>query len=161
MGTDYSDTFPLTALPSFRNAFPDQSKEDLPRDLEKDIPQPRAGDLEKGAPKPQAMSQGPPGPPGPPGGGPQKPKDPNLIGYDGPTDPYNPQNWPKPKKYVVTFVYSAMTFCLTFSSSVFSTATVVTAAKFHVSEEVMVLGTSLYVLGFAGGPIVWGPVSEL
>ena len=25
----------------------------------------------------------------------------------------------------------------------------------------MILGTSLFVLGFAGGPIVWGPISEL
>lgn len=53
------------------------------------------------------------------------------------------------------------TFCVTFASSVFSTATVPTAILFGVSEEVMVLGTSLFVLGFAFGPIVWGPFSEL
>jgi DHA1 family multidrug resistance protein-like MFS transporter len=54
-----------------------------------------------------------------------------------------------------------MTVSVTFASSVFSTATVVTAKKFHVSEEVMVLGTSLFVLGFAFGPMVFGPLSEL
>jgi len=54
-----------------------------------------------------------------------------------------------------------MTVSVTFASSVFSTATRVTARKFHVSEEVMVLGTSLFVLGFAFGPMVFGPLSEL
>lgn len=36
-----------------------------------------------------------------------------------------------------------------------------TAKEFGVSEEVMVLGVSLFVLGFAFGPIVFGPMSEL
>lgn len=54
-----------------------------------------------------------------------------------------------------------MTFCVTFASSVFSTAAVVTAEKFGVSEEVMILGTSLFVLGFSFGPLMFGPLSEL
>ena len=77
---------------------------------------------------------------------PQPKKDPNLIGWDGPNDPQNPQNWPKSKKYYVTIWYASMTFCLTFASSIFSTATHVTAKKYGVSDEVMVLGTSLFVL---------------
>lgn len=35
------------------------------------------------------------------------------------------------------------------------------ATKFGVSTEVGVLGVSLYVLGFATGPLVWAPASEL
>lgn len=35
------------------------------------------------------------------------------------------------------------------------------AAKFHVSTEVGLLGLSLYVLGFALGPLFWAPLSEL
>jgi len=54
-----------------------------------------------------------------------------------------------------------MTFVITFASSVFSTATQPTAQEFGVSTEVMILGTSLFVLGFAVGPIIWGPLSEL
>ena len=84
-----------------------------------------------------------------------------LVGWDGPDDLENPMNWPNRKKYMVTVFYASMTFCLTFSSSVFSTATAVTAEKFGVSREVMTLGTSLFVFGFAVGPIVWGPLSEL
>ena len=70
----------------------------------------------------------------------------NLVGWDGPDDPENPQNWPRSKKYTVTIFYASMTFCLTFASSVFSTATMVTAKLFGVSSEVMTLGTSLFVL---------------
>ena len=70
----------------------------------------------------------------------------NLIGWDGPDDPENPQNWPKSKKYTVTVFFSSLTFCLTFASSIFSTATEVTAKLFGVSNEVMALGTGLFVL---------------
>ena len=70
----------------------------------------------------------------------------NVIGWDGPDDPQNPQNWTKTKKYTATVLYASMTFCITFASSVFSTATLVTAKEFGVSTEVMVLGTSLFVL---------------
>ena len=70
----------------------------------------------------------------------------NVVGWDGPSDPQNPQNWTKSKKYLVTVFYASMTFCITFASTIFSTATEVTAKKFGVSNEVMTLGTSLFVL---------------
>lgn len=35
------------------------------------------------------------------------------------------------------------------------------AAQYHVSTEVGILGLSLYVLGFALGPVFWAPLSEL
>ena len=73
-------------------------------------------------------------------------EDSNLVGWDGPKDPGNPQNWPNSKKYLTTVFYATLTFCLTFSSSIFSTATMVTAKLFGVSPEVMILGTSLFVL---------------
>ena len=104
--------------------------------------------------------------------------DPNIVDWDGPDDPRNPMNWTVTKKWVVTISFALMTFCITFASSVFSTATQVTAQLFAVSEEVMILGTSLFVLvsrphspyskstnlyikGFSIGPILWGPISEL
>jgi len=80
----------------------------------------------------------------------QAPKDENLVGFDGPEDILNPMNWTRRKKFTVTVLYSTLTFCLTFASSVFSTATFVTAEEFHVSTEVMTLGTSLFVLVSAG-----------
>lgn len=97
--------------------------------------------------------------------GPEKPgapqKDPNLVEFEGPDDPENPQNMPYWKKWVLTMALSSMTMWITFASSVFSTATMVTAKEFDVSTEVMTLGTSLVVFGFALGPLMWSPMSEL
>lgn len=99
----------------------------------------------------------------PPQAQPQLPpeKDPNLVEWDGPDDPENPLNMPKWRKWVITLSMALMTAWITFSSSVFSTATVVTAKQFGVSTEVMNLGTTLVIFGFAMGPQVWGPFSEL
>lgn len=72
-------------------------------------------------------------------------KDPNLVEWDGPDDPENPQNWPKWKKWVYTMTLSSLTVWITFASSVFSEATLVTAEEFGVSTEVTTLGTSLVV----------------
>jgi len=88
-------------------------------------------------------------------------KDPNLVEWDGPDDPENPQNFSRSRKWIITAVMSTMTMWITFASSVFSTATLVTAKEFNVSSEVMVLGTSLTVFGFALGPLFWAPLSEL
>ena len=53
------------------------------------------------------------------------------------------------------------TLTAAFASSIFSAATGAVAAQFGVSTEVGLLGLSLYVLGFATGPILWAPLSEL
>jgi MFS transporter, DHA1 family, multidrug resistance protein len=51
--------------------------------------------------------------------------------------------------------------CSTFTSSIFSASTQTVAKVFGVSIEVAVLSTSLFVLGYAFGPLIWGPFSEL
>lgn len=58
----------------------------------------------------------------------------------------NPKSWSKGKKWTFTVVASLMTFSATFASSVFSTAEKQTAAEFHVSHEVTILGLSLFML---------------
>ena len=73
-------------------------------------------------------------------------KDANLVEWNGPNDPENPMNWSRGRKWMITLAMGSMTWVITFASSVFSTATVVTAHEFHTSEEVMILGTSLFVL---------------
>jgi hypothetical protein len=79
--------------------------------------------------------------------------DPDLVLWDGPDDPGNPMNWSRSKKWASTFALGFVTFCVTFASSVFSPGTLAAAHEFDVSPEVMVLGTALYVLGFAFGPV--------
>lgn len=92
---------------------------------------------------------------------PQQPDDPNIIVFDGPNDQLNPQSLPVWLKWVYAVLLGLITFVATFASSVFSTATEVTAREFGVSQEVMTLGTALFVLGYSAGPIVFGPLSEL
>lgn len=87
--------------------------------------------------------------------------DPNIIDFTSPTDATNPQNWRFRQKCTVTFILAGMTFTTTFTSSIFSTAITATSTQFHTSTELMTLGTSLFLLGFTLGPIIWGPLSEL
>lgn len=84
-----------------------------------------------------------------------------VVEFDGPNDPLHAQNWPLKKKLPVAIVLGYVTLTAAFGSSIFSTATTTVAREFNVSREVGILGVSLYVLGFATGPIVWAPSSEL
>lgn len=53
------------------------------------------------------------------------------------------------------------TFLSTFTSSIFSASISVVSHTYGVSDEVGTLGLSLYVLGFATGPTLFSPLSEL
>jgi MFS transporter, DHA1 family, multidrug resistance protein len=64
-------------------------------------------------------------------------------------------------RLVTSGMVAYTTFVASFTSSIYSAGLSHIAPHFHVSEEVAVLGLSLYVLGFAFGPILWGPLSEL
>lgn len=48
-----------------------------------------------------------------------------------------------------------------FASSVFTAAALAIAAEYNVSREVAILGLSFFVVGFATGPTLWAPLSEL
>jgi hypothetical protein len=87
--------------------------------------------------------------------------DPNIVDWNGPYDPEKPSNWPLWRKWLITIFMGLATFTITFASSVFSTANHVTAELFGVSEIVMILGTSFFILGFSLSPMIWGPISEL
>ncbi|KAL8982937.1 MAG: hypothetical protein Q9205_002687 [Flavoplaca limonia] len=84
-----------------------------------------------------------------------------VVEFDGPEDPLHPQNWPMKKKVAIAVMLGYTTLVSAFGSSIFSAATQLVAGYFSVSTEVGVLGLSLYVLGFATGPILWAPLSEL
>ena len=84
-----------------------------------------------------------------------------VVEFDGPDDPLHPQNWPMKRKLIVGVMVGYTTLLAAFGSSIFSSATTTVAEVFGVSTEVGLLGLSLYVLGFATGPILWAPFSEL
>jgi hypothetical protein len=68
----------------------------------------------------------------------------------------DPQKLPFWRKAAITAILACCTLSVTLCSSIFSSALVVTAEEFKTTTEVMMLGVSLYVLGFAVGPLFWG-----
>ncbi|POR32931.1 Putative transporter, partial [Tolypocladium paradoxum] len=84
-----------------------------------------------------------------------------VVEFDGPDDPLHAQNWPLRKKLLTAAMLGYTTMTAAFTSSIFSAATTVVAAQYGVGTEVGLLGTTLYVLGFAFGPTLWAPLSEL
>lgn len=84
-----------------------------------------------------------------------------LVDFDGPDDPYRPINWPTHKKVSTTLLYGLVTMTATWASSSYSAGTTRVSEVFGVSTEVAVLGTTLFLLGFGLGPLLWAPLSEV
>ncbi|KAK8081196.1 hypothetical protein PG997_009014 [Apiospora hydei] len=84
-----------------------------------------------------------------------------LVDFDGPADPYHPLNWSTHKKVSTTLLYGLVTMTATWASSSYSAGTAEVAREFGVGRQVAVLGSSLFLLGFGLGPLVWAPLSEV
>jgi len=84
-----------------------------------------------------------------------------LVDFEGPDDPYHPMNWPLKKKVVTTLLYGLVTMSATWASSCYSAGTVQVAKQFDVALQVSILGTSLFLIGFGIGPLLWAPLSEV
>lgn len=84
-----------------------------------------------------------------------------CVEFDGPDDPLNPLNWPLRRKIYNGVCLSFATFILTWNSSIYSVTVPMMEEIYHIGRVPAVLGISLYVLGFAVGPILWGPISEI
>ncbi|KAK9780259.1 putative Major facilitator superfamily (MFS) profile domain-containing protein [Seiridium cardinale] len=70
----------------------------------------------------------------------------------------NPMNWSKPRKWLITAIVTLSVFAVTFTSSAYSESANEIIQEFHISSEVFIAGVSFFVLGFAIGPAVWGPL---
>ncbi|KIK59308.1 hypothetical protein GYMLUDRAFT_44678 [Collybiopsis luxurians FD-317 M1] len=86
---------------------------------------------------------------------------PNLITWDGPEDPTNPQNFGYGRKWAITLMCVSMSLCVAFGSSAPTPSITRIVAEFDVSTEVSYLMLTLYLLGFVFGPPLWGPGSEM
>ncbi|PVI02435.1 MFS general substrate transporter [Periconia macrospinosa] len=84
-----------------------------------------------------------------------------VVEFDGPDDPLHAQNWPMKKKLWIGAVLAFNAVSATMGSSIFSSALRPVAREFGVSVEVTTLGTSFFVFGYAFGPLIWAPFSEL
>ncbi|KAK0614862.1 putative MFS transporter [Bombardia bombarda] len=87
--------------------------------------------------------------------------EPNAMQWDGPGDPENPKNFSLFKRTYITVMLALLVFMVAFASSVMSPTTEKLAEEFHLSSEVCILATALFVLGFAFGPLIFGPASEV
>ncbi|KAI0802809.1 major facilitator superfamily domain-containing protein [Xylaria sp. FL0064] len=88
--------------------------------------------------------------------------DPNIVDWDGPDDPENPYNWPKSKKMAHVLIVSAFSLSANLASTMFAPGAEQLAAEFHFTSAIIETFTvSIYVLGFALGPIFLAPLSEL
>ncbi|OJJ42653.1 hypothetical protein ASPZODRAFT_155134 [Penicilliopsis zonata CBS 506.65] len=87
-------------------------------------------------------------------------EDPFVVEYQK-DDPGNPMNWGSFRKWFITVIATISVFAVTLTSSAYSVSADQILEDFPVSDEVFTLGLSLFVLGFAIGPAVWGPLSEL
>ncbi|KAH0833550.1 hypothetical protein AYO21_05228 [Fonsecaea monophora] len=70
-------------------------------------------------------------------------------------------NFTKGRKWAIAVLQSLSTFAVTFASSVYVSGIGGITQRFGVSREVATLGLSLFVLGFALGPLIWAPLSEV
>lgn len=84
-----------------------------------------------------------------------------LVDFDGIDDPYRPLNWPAHKKVLTTVLYGLVTMSATWASSSYSAGTDQIAKEFNISTQVSTLGTTLYLIGFGIGPLLWAPLSEV
>lgn len=89
-------------------------------------------------------------------------QDPNVVFWDGADDLANPLNWSKGKKWGNIACLSALSFLTPLASSMFAPGVPQVLRDFNTeSQTIATFVVSIYVLGFAFGPLVIAPMSEL
>ncbi|KAJ1331730.1 MFS transporter DHA1 family multidrug resistance protein [Microdochium nivale] len=88
------------------------------------------------------------------------PSDPNLVTWTEPSE--NPKSWPFARKWIVVFVASMFTLMAPLSSTIIAPALTTIGHDFTIDDSVTrFLTLSIFILGFAVGPLLWGPASEI
>lgn len=88
--------------------------------------------------------------------------DPNYVTWEKPQDPENPKNWTTKERMVVTIVMSTFTFISPVSSSMVAPALGKLGQDLGMHKEMEVeMALSIFVLGYALGPLFFGPMSEV
>ncbi|KFX94318.1 hypothetical protein O988_06381 [Pseudogymnoascus sp. VKM F-3808] len=89
--------------------------------------------------------------------------DPKLIvWWDGPEDPENPMNWSSTWKWVNICVISVISFLVPLVSSMMAPGVQLVMEDFNTTSPTFAtFVVSIFVLGFACGPLLLAPLSEL
>ncbi|OHF00731.1 major facilitator superfamily transporter [Colletotrichum orchidophilum] len=89
-------------------------------------------------------------------------QNPILVDWDGPDDPENPQNWPIRQKWLNIATISMLTFVTPLGSSMFAPGIPKIMVEFgETSATIATFVVSVYILGFAFGPLIIAPMSEV
>ncbi|PWN88994.1 MFS general substrate transporter [Acaromyces ingoldii] len=83
---------------------------------------------------------------------------PPLLSLDGPST--SPKDWSSWRKTSSICTLIVMTFALTATSTSYSSSARHIMSDLHMSQELFVLGISLFVLGFGVGPLIFGPLAQ-
>ncbi|KAF4344525.1 major facilitator superfamily transporter [Fusarium beomiforme] len=87
---------------------------------------------------------------------------PNVVDWDGPNDPEHPLNWSKTQKNLHVAIVSLLTLAANLAATMFAPGAEELVKEFNITDSTITAMTvSLYVLGFAVGPLFLGPLSEL
>lgn len=84
-----------------------------------------------------------------------------LVTWADEHDTLNPQNYTLASRLAATLNVTALAFIVGAASSIESGVLPQNAAAFEVSDVVASLATGIYLLGFAAGSLVSGPLSEV
>ncbi|SMY20109.1 unnamed protein product [Zymoseptoria tritici ST99CH_1A5] len=76
-------------------------------------------------------------------------------------DPRNPMNWSSKRRWIITMLVATALLAVAFDSSAYSAGGQLIIMEFGTVQIVFTLGVSLFVLGFAIGPLLWAPMSEM
>ncbi|KAL6242254.1 hypothetical protein RBB50_010802 [Rhinocladiella similis] len=88
--------------------------------------------------------------------------DPNVVDWDGPNDPEKALNWPNKRKWGNVAIISSITFLTPLASSMVAPAVPLVMKEFHSSDGTIAsFVVSIYVLGYAIGPLFLAPLSEV
>ena len=88
-------------------------------------------------------------------------RDPEFqVKFDG-NDKDNPRSFSTPHKALITLQLGFFALTASIASSIIAPAEPMISQYIGVSEEVTVLVVALYILGFAFGPMMWAPISEV
>ncbi|RKK93838.1 hypothetical protein BFJ71_g9411 [Fusarium oxysporum] len=95
-------------------------------------------------------------------GGSQTQSESDIVWWDGDKDRQNPYNFATWKKVLNCVLVSALTFVTPLASSMFAPGVPQLMVEFgSQSRELASFCVSVYVLGFAAGPMIFAPLSEL
>ncbi|KAJ4266083.1 hypothetical protein NW762_004057 [Fusarium torreyae] len=86
----------------------------------------------------------------------------DVVDWDGENDPENPMHWPNSKKWTNIATVSILTILTPLGSSMFAPGIPAILEEFHEDSEVAATFLmSVYILGFAFGPLLVAPLSEI